>query len=433
VFALFALIGAGLIVTYVRTTAFNARTHDLGSHLHYIKLVEQRHTIPNGTECWECHQPPLYYVVAAVVMHAGHWPHPLENASRKDAGKGAIALQDLSATTSFLTLLFWLSTIRLSLTTTYERVTASALATFAPSLLIEGCKIGNDTLVICLASGAVWQLVKWRASRRARHLAGAGAFAALAILSKPSGLVAAAIVFASILMALVFRRDRRAPRFVWGAGASVALLGASLALWRYIVVHIKKGVTHQEWDSMGAQLRVQNHWKDFVSFDWSTFKDNPWLHFDASPARDQFWNYLLRSSLFGEGNTQDFATTAYAYALVVVALALAAFVACGFLICVARAFGPDRRGERELAISALGYVGFLVSLRLVAPYAVHNDFRFIVPIVAPCAVMAGLAFGRLHAKLKRRWIHLAALPGWLVVAFCVASLRITLDWPSSLH
>jgi len=415
VFALFALVGACLVCAYVHVTRFDQRTHDVGAHLRYIELVEQRHAIPSGDECWECHQPPLYYVMAAVVLRAGKWPVPHEHSP--PGAPGARALQAIAAALGLLTLLFWLATIRLAATTTYERVLASALATFAPALLIEGCKLGNDPLVICFASGALWQLVGWRVSGRARHLAFAGAFAGLAIQAKANGLAVAAIVLASVLVAAVSRRERRAPRFFWGAGACVALMGASLGLWRYVVVRFKNGVTHPNWDALAPQYGMHNRWQDFFAFDPFTFARNPWVHFDAGPARDEFWNYLLRSSLFGEYGTSDSVTTTFAYTLVGVTLVIGVFALCGLVSCV-RAFGRDRRGERELVLAVFGYLGFLASFRLVAPFAVHNDFRFIVPVVVPCAIMTALAMDRLRTKL----------PAFLVAVWCLASLRVTIYW-----
>ena len=420
VFALFALVGACLVVAYVHVTPFDQRTHDVGAHLRYIELVEERGAIPSGDECWECHQPPLYYVIAADVLRAGKWPLPSAH-SPPDA-PGARALQAVAAALGFVTLLFWLATIRLASTTTYERALASALATFAPALLVEGCKVGNDPLVICFASGALWQLVSWRVSGRARHLVFAGAFAGLAIQAKANGFAVAAIVLASVLAASLFRRERRAPRFFWGAGACVALMAASFGLFRYVVVHVKNGVTHPNWDALAPQYGMHNRWQDFFTFDPSTFARNPWVHFDAGPARDEFWNYLLRSSLFGEYGTSDSATTAFAYVLVGVTLVLAVFAFGGLVSCVRRAFGRDRHGERELALAAFGWIGFLASFRLVAPFAVHNDFRFIVPAVVPWASMTALAMGRVRAKLGR------SLEVLLVAVYCLASLRVTIYW-----
>ena len=413
------MIGACLVVAYVRVTPFNQRTHDVGAHLRYIQIVEERRAIPSGDECWECHQPPLYYVIATGVLRAGKWPVPDEHAP-PDA-PGARALQALAAVLGLLTLLFWLATIRLAATTTYERAIASALATFAPAILIEGCKVGNDPLVICFASGALWQLVGWRVSDRARHLAFAGAFAGLAIQAKANGFAIAAIVLASVLAAFVSRRERRAPRFFWGAGACVALMGASVALWRYVVVHIKKGVTHPNWEALAPQYGMHNRWQDFFAFDPTTFARNPWVHFDAGPARDEFWNYLLRSSLFGEYGTSDSATTAFAYTLVAITVVLTVFAFAGLVSCVRRAFGPDRHAERELALAVFGYLAFLASFRLVAPFAVHNDFRFIVPVVVPYAIMTALAMGRVRTKLR-------VLPACLVAVYCLASLRVTIYW-----
>jgi hypothetical protein len=40
---------------------------DSYSHLEYIARVDRHHwTVPAPDACWECHQPPLYYMLAAI-------------------------------------------------------------------------------------------------------------------------------------------------------------------------------------------------------------------------------------------------------------------------------------------------------------------------------------------------------------------------------
>jgi hypothetical protein len=85
-------------------------------------------------------------------------------------------------------------------------------------------------------------------------------------------------------------------------------------------------------------------------------------------------------------------------------------------------------GHRELALTLLGFLGFIVALRWVYPYAPHSDFRFVLPVVLPCAVMIAMSFGWIWRRFGKRWPHLATLPGWAVVAVCFLALKMSIFW-----
>jgi hypothetical protein len=85
-------------------------------------------------------------------------------------------------------------------------------------------------------------------------------------------------------------------------------------------------------------------------------------------------------------------------------------------------------GAHEIVLAFVGPVTSMIVLRDFYPYKPHNDFRFCLAAVAPGAVLVASGFGVAHRRLVRRWPHLAALPGWLTVAFCSLSLRILFYW-----
>jgi cell division protein FtsW (lipid II flippase) len=122
-----------------------------------------------------------------------------------------------------------------------------------------------------------------------------------------------------------------------------------------------------------------------------------------------------------------------ASALALAAAALLVPVLAGLALSVRRALGPGDGGWREMALALLGLLGFLFAVRLRYPFAPHNDFRFVLPVVLPCSVMAALAIGRARRWLGGRpgqvWRRLGGLPALGVVAFCAGSVRVLLWWP----
>jgi Dolichyl-phosphate-mannose-protein mannosyltransferase len=421
---LFFVLGTVIMSAYVHVTAFDSRTHDIGSHLAVLKMVEKRHGIPLDTDCWECTQPPLYYSVAATLLAAARAKVPDEGMRDE---RGARLLQGLSAAIAIMTLACWLMTVRLALTTAYERALASALCTFWPTLCIEGCKFGNDPMLYLLTAVCVWQLVRWRKTGSAASLVAAGVFAGLAPLAKMNGFVAVAIVLVSLAGAVAHRPIGAARRWPRGASGALAAIATATGLWLYILAHFKHGNTHVDFRTTG-QSPMERTLADFTIVDLRTVLEGPWVRWDDSPARHEFWNALLRSSLFGEYATDDPTTRLFAYLLLATTAALLALVAYGLVVCIARGLRRDDAGNRELALTVFGFLGFMIAVRLTFPIPSHNDFRFALPIVPCCAAMAALGASRLRRKLQRRWPHLATLPVWVVVWFCIASLDITLHW-----
>src|SRR6202000_3341701 len=137
--------------------------------------VADHHRIPGGTDCWECHQPPAYYALAAAVLPAGGWP--VRGGPPPPGDAGARALQILAVVLSIGSLGCWLRIVQLAIDDAYERTVASALAAFWPALAIDGCTVNTDAPACLLASAALAQLLAWRRSGRAGALVAAGALA----------------------------------------------------------------------------------------------------------------------------------------------------------------------------------------------------------------------------------------------------------------
>jgi hypothetical protein len=420
----FLTIGAAIMGAYVHVTPFDKRANDIGSHVGVINMVERRHGIPLDTDCWECVQPPAYYLVAAAALAAAGDPMPDKG---MPDGKGERILQGLSTFLGIATLGCWLMTARLTLRTSYERTVASALCAFWPTLPIQACKCSNDPMLYLLAAASLWQLVRWRTTGSSVSLAAAGALAGLAPHAKFSGFVVVSVFVASLGLALVRRGPGTTRRWPRGASAGLAAMIASLVLWVFVLGHYRHWRTHVDFSSTG-HAPIENTWADFIVVHLKSFLENPWVRFDKSQARDEFWNYLFRSSLFGEYANDDSTARVLAYLLAMTAAVLLPLVAWGLVVCIRRGLERDDRGHRELALTVFAFIGFMLAVRLKYPIAPHQDFRFALPVVACCASMAAIAASAMHRKLRRRWLHLAALPGWLVVGLCAISLEITLRW-----
>jgi hypothetical protein len=337
-------------------------------------------------------------------------------------------LQGLAGVLALGTLACWLLTIRLACKTRYEQIIASALATFWPTLAIEGCKVGNDALLYLVAAATTWQLVVWRrtGSSSSFSLIAAAALAGAAPSVKGNGLVVVGL-FLSSLGLFVLRNTRRGlGRWPRGSAKALGALTAMLLVWLYVLGGYKSWTTHPDFASIGANHHIDNTLADFFLLRLDSFAATPWVQSGASPGRDAFWNYLLRSSLFGEYGTDDPIIKSSAYGLVTLTLALSLLAFAGLVACL-RDMVRGALGQVELIACFCGFIVFLVCLRLLYPYAPHNDFRFALPIVLPFAVFISRSANVLWRK-RHRFPHIATLAGWMVVAFCLLALDISVLW-----
>jgi 4-amino-4-deoxy-L-arabinose transferase-like glycosyltransferase len=430
----FLVLGVLVFGAYVRTTPFDRRTHDLQGHLEHIDYVLAHHAVPAGNACWECYQPPAYYALAAAVLATA--PGTAAAHGNDAIGEPAVAgangrlLQTLSASLAALTLLFQLLAVR-EMARGYAQLTASAMLTFWPTLPVEACKVGNDTLLYVFASAALWLLVRWRRGGGGVSLVLAAAAAGLAANTKLSGVVLVMAVGLAAIVAVAWR-PRQTRAFPKGALPAALVLGVSLAALAFTVVSVKQGLLSNDASRIGDHQTVATTLGSFVRVSVRSFVEYPYANMmRAGTGRDQFWNYLFRTSLFGEeppAPPRDALLLPVASALAACAAVLFAFVLAGLVRFLRLSFRRTERGARELVLVAAGLVLAIVVLRARVPLACSNDFRYVVPIVVPFALMMAAAMDTFRRRLRRQWPHLAALPGWLVVAFCGLSVQLPWGW-----
>ncbi|HEY2513461.1 MAG TPA: hypothetical protein VGI39_21480 [Polyangiaceae bacterium] len=404
--------------TYITVTPWNARAHDCIWHLDYIHAIRAQHTIPGPDACPECTQPPAYYVLAEA------WLRLATNTAKADVPTEGHALQILDAALGVGAAFFFVLTAYAVLRTPYERRIAATLIVFWPELYVESSKIGNDVLLYFFAAGALSWMVAWRRSLRPRDLILAALFAGAAANAKNNGYVVVVALVGSLLWAIVRAPPgtRRAPR---GTVRALTTIAASVGFWLFSVLHWKHGVIHPNWGGPQWPANVTNDLKNFLLPAPGSFFDSPYV----KPPYGNFWEYLFRTSLFGEWGDGNKDLKGYAYEILVMGLVLCVFLVAGLATLVNRGFQEKwRGGSLEVLLVLFGFVAFLLCFRTRFPLFFHNDFRFVLPIVAPCAVLVATGFERFRRRLAPIQPTLASFPVWMVVLFCVLSTQMLFRW-----
>ena len=213
---------AGLVFWNVsRYTWVNG--YDAWSIANYVDVVEHAHRLPTPAESDVWHNPPLFFVVAAVLQEiatAAGW--------REDPYKAVQIMSGLCVVA--LCLLAFLTARELWPTSKRAQVAAPLIAGTTPVVVRAGALYHPEALCALLSAGAVYVVV--RAFSRGRLTVGsavaAGLLLGLANLTRTWALAELAAVIAVLALALLWRRERELLRY---AAVTVLVAGVVVAPW----------------------------------------------------------------------------------------------------------------------------------------------------------------------------------------------------------
>ncbi len=435
---------------YLSVTPWSMRGHDAAGHLDYVDYLIRNFASPSSREGFEFYHPPLYYVLAAV-------PTGLLQLAGAGRAFALSVLQFLSlglnmvfVAVSLATLRDWIGALgserqnprllRLrpggwsravgsgkSVPVSLILAVAGALFAFWPSGIIHSVRIGNDALLYPLFALGVFFLQRWVRQGNDRELIRAALMAALAVLTKTNG-----VVLAALMAAVVLTRWLADPgRFRVGeirAWFRRILVSGVICLAGLTVAHAPRVVEAARGENrnllvanvstLHSGLRVGNNISNYIWFDARQFVTVPFTSpWDDGKGRQLFWNYLLKTALFGEFSYDSPFLRNLGVLISLVFLALTLYAA---------AF-PFVIGRRDLRLGRVLFADFFllfsaaVVFRILIPYASSNDFRYILPVLCPAAALYGYAiygFARRGMKsMVRAGIGLAAVFLVLVVLF----------------
>ncbi|KKT51255.1 MAG: hypothetical protein UW64_C0008G0013 [Microgenomates group bacterium GW2011_GWC1_44_37] len=357
---------------YLGKTPYNTRTYDVlegGGHLDYIAYVYQNHTVPPAEKGWQYHHPPLYYFLSSLPWSLSNF-FPFE--------KIYLLLQFISVCyyTGFLFISILIFKELLPRGKTI--ILASALLCFWPSGIIHSVRIGNDTLYYLLFSVSLFFLIRWWENPSQNlNLLLSSVFASLTILTKSNGIVLIILLtisaltkltnlksgvkyLAIVFVTLVITFISFLPRFQ-------SKLNDSSIDWLNSSVHL-----------LNKDLAVTNTANNLLFLDINSYLTHPFTStWSDDSGRQSFWNFLLKSSLFGEFSFEKPISILLAHSLSLMLLVFLTISITNIFFGFSRAIflNPIIVGNLLINLAALYY------FRLKLPFAPHADFRYIYPIL----------------------------------------------------
>jgi hypothetical protein len=422
-------------VAYLWVTPYTTRGHDADEHLAYVQYLFGHHALPKASEGYAFYHPPLYYLASALVRGtlaaAGFGAHEIVVALQLQSMLFNLGFVAFAAATARL----WIDRIpvaelgRRLWSARALALLCGALIALWPSCIMHAARIGNDDLTYLCFGGALYFGSRWwlagREARPACFYLAAG-WGALGMISKTNSLIIFAVLGTLLVARLIENRERRLRVIL----AYVAPLAALFAIATGIALHEAIGATlsgkqdvllvanaHQN----SPKLLVGNRAANYLWLDLRTFVTVPFTSaWDDDKGRQYFWNYLLKTSLFGEWTFPQSAASDLGTILSILCLIMFLLVFAGLWLRSAR----ELYGELPLWTLAVFLVGSLALIRMKIPNSCTGDFRYILPVLLPLA----FAYVRTLAVFRRRgWMRLAwggLAAGWLLPVLSLAFIAI---------
>lgn len=370
-FAVLLTASALLASVYLLFTLPQKRSYDYVPHMNYLQLIEQTGKIPGTRTCWQCYHPPAYYLTAFAVTKIFGADNP--------ASRGRL----LQLVSLLMFIAFQAAGLSITLSSFASRrwkLLASILFAFWPAGLIHSVRVSNDMLVCMLQGLSLLFLISWRDSHSRTALAISVITAVLAVWTKFNGLLSLVLVAATCLID-AYVRSRSIKQTLKDAWPPVA---ASIAGFCALIAYqFARGGGFSNTDRLVQGVRVENSAQHLMWLDWSSFLGRAFI----DPWRDEtgrqfFWNYWLKTSIFGEFSFSRGAGSAFLSRIAAISLLLIIIPLClGFYRAI-----RDRR-MYIFAMNLLLLTAAAWAFRLTNPFACTADFRYSYPAVIPIAVL----------------------------------------------
>jgi len=419
------LAGVALRFGYLSVTPSWLRDHDVAGHLEYIEYILNHHSLPPPYGGWSFYHPPLYYVLSA-----GLWKvMTLVGVRSRDAILCALQVQSMLYQLGFLafslrTASLWIGRLpdaafgaRLSSRTGIVALMATLLCVW-PSGIIHSVRIGNDDPFYLLFAAGLYFASRWWVDGRDRDLHVAAGFGAIGMFTKSNSLLLFIVLGVLLVARFALDRQRRVVpylRLAW-PGAAMFVVSAGAALGRAVAdmssgkrQNLLMGNVH----SLQANLVVGDQAQNFLWFDAKAFVTHAFMSpVDDAMGRQFFWNYALKTSLFGEFSFDH----PRLWDLAVVISVLLLFIVALAVLGVALGSRNDWLDDLPALVTTATLVGGLAAIRMALPLSAVGDFRYIVPVLTPAIYL----FARSLVSFRQRgWTWVAwtgSLAGWSFAA-----------------
>ncbi|MGD0589784.1 MAG: hypothetical protein ABSA44_03150 [Bacteroidota bacterium] len=417
------LIGLLVRVFYFAYTGPDTRSHDNsvdGGHFGYIIYIADNLKLPSASEGWIYYQPPLYYLINAPFY--------------KLLKIISINVYYCQRFTQIISILFYLIFLVFGYKIFSEFINLNkkyfyllfALFVFWPSGIMHSVRIGNDlAFYMFYAIGLYYTIRWWNTEQRKYHILSI-IFAILTLFSKANGfiLIALIIILTTAKFFMLVRNEKFKIKYILKLPLSnwmfLSILFAGLSLFAlFSFNNMSKNHNYEivgNIQSLTPDLAVGNSIYNFTYLDIQKYLQTPFISaWDDSSGRQFFFNFLLKTSLWGEFTFNKFYHYMIAMLSNILYLIIILVSIMGILITNKEMCIVSLKKNMVLILNFILLFAGLLFLRIKTPFSCSNDFRYILPILIS---LCPLFFYSL-SQLKVRNIYVAEKIGLFAIVIFV--------------
>ena len=374
-FWLIIIGGILLRIFYLLVTEFLVRGHDVYGHIEYMDHIAQYWSIPATGDGWQFYHPPLYYIITGGWLAIGSF----FGRARMMLIEDIQFLSFVVATATFLVGV-WIGKSFLFVKNVQRRdlnIFIAILAVF-PGFIFFAGRINNDVLVLLWMFLSFFYFLHWWKNVQTHHWILSILFLILGILTKSNAILLAPALFLCLLL-----HKKASWRRKGILGCIGILLIITLAGWHAVYrfgieknQSVVANITH-----LNRSLSVDNSFNSISTFNPFAVIKYPYNDpFSSAFRRDIFWEYLFKSSFFGEFHFGPQLQFLCAFILIN-ALLLFPLILIGIWQSARKKFYESSPILFALFFPLLGHVLY----RQTAPFSTSQDFRYSMFILIPLA------------------------------------------------
>jgi len=351
-----------ILYSYVGPTQYS---YDTGGHLEYIKIISEEYRMPKINEGWSTYHPPLYYIASAAVKKLSDIYDP--NISNR-------ILQQFNLLLSFGCIIFGVALVIRLFGNGWSAYLTALVSVLWPGFVLAAPRIGNDSLFYFGALFCMFFAQKYWQMHRSSDVLLASIGAAIALAAKSTGLV--------ILVAWVIICAFGSLRFLKMHSLRTLLISAFIIALSLGFSNYRTAVDIYEGNKAGlvgnvrnlhSGMQVGNKTGNYLYFDLKDYLLESYAStWTDKGGRQYFWNFALKSSLFGEFRLWN-SPIGHILAGMLSSLLLFVFMLAFWGIIHVKLKEFPALLFTVLLFAALAY------LRINHPYSCSNDFRYIMP------------------------------------------------------
>ena len=254
----------------------------------------------------------------------------------------------------------------------------------------------------------IWAGINYVKEGRGKYLVASVVASALALWTKSTGIVSVGMFFLfAVGGACANKRWQKPSKSEMVSWILFAVLVDVFLIQRLLGKELVANA-----NALNPLMKVPNEAFNYLYFDLRNFLEFPFTSgWDSAMGRDFFWNFMLKSSMFGEWSVLPTANGRFWATLMSVFL-------LGLIVYAIRGFWKTRLNLVHwiLLLQGIAFIASLMALRLKYPFACSNDFRYILPILLSFTPFVAIGVTLKDSSLAWKVIGYA-----MVAAFIVSS------------